>query len=338
MEEKEQVVIEKKLKIDNERNELPSFLLDVLAKESNDFNFIELFKYIWSKKLQIIIVAFIFSVASIIYALSLPNIYKSQVLLMPNQSDNSSGALSSIAGQFGGLASLAGINLGGGDSSKTQYALQILQSRKFLFEFIEEENLKVTLMGVESWDAKTNEYIFDDNKYDNATKTWVRKVKYPYVPEPSFNETYISFIENNLIVTEDKETGMYKIAISHYSPFLAKQILDKLVIKLNSKIKNLDLSEAKKSILYLENELGNTAVAANKSMFYKLIEQQQQKLMLTKVRDEYVFKIVDPALVAEEKDSPKRAIIVIMLTFLGGLIPIMFYVIKFLLMDVKNKV
>ena len=40
--------------------------------------------------------------------------------------------------------------------------------------------------------------------------------------------------------------------------------------------------------------------------------------MLANVRDEYVLKVIDPAIVAEEKSGPKRAIICVLFVLLGA--------------------
>ena len=51
-----------------------------------------------------------------IYALSVPNQYIATALLAPAQQE--SGGLSGALGQLGGLASLAGVSIGGGESSE----------------------------------------------------------------------------------------------------------------------------------------------------------------------------------------------------------------------------
>ncbi len=70
----------------------------------------ELFSAIWAGKWLIVCVTAIFAVASVFYALSLPDVYKSEALLAP--ASDSSGM--KVPGQLGGLAALAGVNLGGG--------------------------------------------------------------------------------------------------------------------------------------------------------------------------------------------------------------------------------
>jgi LPS O-antigen subunit length determinant protein (WzzB/FepE family) len=54
-------------------------------------------------------------------------------------------------------------------------------------------------------------------------------------------------------------------------------------------------------------------------MLFSLIEEQTKTLMLANVRDEYVFSTVDPAVVPELKDKPKRSLIVAVAIVLGGM-------------------
>ncbi len=44
--------------------------------------------------------------------------------------------------------------------------------------------------------------------------------------------------------------------------------------------------------------------------------------MLAEVQEEFVFKVVDPAVVPEQKNSPKRALICVLSTLFGVLLGI----------------
>jgi uncharacterized protein involved in exopolysaccharide biosynthesis len=291
----------------------------------------ELWKGIWQGKWKITAITFVFAVTSVLYTLSLPNIYTSEAVLMPNSQDSKAGGLGAIAGQFGGLASLAGINLGGGRTDKTGYALEVLKSRKFLYKFIEDNELKVQLMAIKKWDKNTNKLIYDEDIYTPSTKEWVSSTMEQGTREPSTFSTYNSFVNNNLKVIKDQTSGMVTISVDHYSPIIAKKIVDDLILAINNTIKLQDLSESTKSISYLRKELELTEVAGMQSMFYQLIEQQQQTLMLTKVRDDYVLKIIDPPIISESYGKPNRKIIVMIATILGfisslfGIIAMYFY-------------
>ena len=185
--------------------------------DDDEIDLAELWHAIWSGKLLIIAISGLFAISSIIYAINQPNIYRASTLLAPASEQGGAGGLAKMAGQFGGLASLAGINLGSGGTDKTGLALEVLKSRVFLEKFINKHQLLVPLMATENWDINTNKLIYDEDLYDSSTKKWVREVKAPKKPEPSSWEAYKAFTEILSVVT-DKETGMVTLAIEHYSP------------------------------------------------------------------------------------------------------------------------
>lgn len=273
----------------------------------------ELFTALWQGKWIIIVTTFLFSVASVFYALSLPNVYKSEVTLAPVAED----AGLKIPGQLGGLAALAGVNLGGlGGGDKTGLALEILKSREFIGRFIEQNDLYLPIMAAEGWNRTDDKLLFDPKVYDAQTQQWVRKVKAPFKPKPSTLETYEEF-KKSFAVNQDKTSGMIKLSIEHYSPFLAKKWADELVKSINEEMRTRELTEAERSIAYLNSQIAQTNLADVRTMLYSLIEEQTKTVMLANVRDEYVFKTVDPAVVAEKKIKPARAIIVFLISLIG---------------------
>ncbi|WP_229660119.1 Wzz/FepE/Etk N-terminal domain-containing protein, partial [Tersicoccus solisilvae] len=151
----------------------------------------ELFAVIWQGKWLITGVTLVFAVSSAVIALMMPNIYKSEALLAPASEEQGAGGLAGLASQFGGLASMAGINLGGsGGSDKTQLAIEVLKSRQFIGDFIEKHQILPELMAVDKWNMVDNTLSFDPNVYVQESKTWVRDVKLPFQPKPSLQEAY----------------------------------------------------------------------------------------------------------------------------------------------------
>ena len=284
----------------------------------------ELFAAIWQGKWLIIAVTAVFAVASVIYALSLPNIYKSEVLLAPVSDD----AGMKIPGQLGGLAALAGVNLGSGGGDKTGLALEVLKSREFIGRFIEKHDLFIPVMAAEGWNRNDNSLLIDADIYDVATKQWVRDVQPPFNPKPSLLETYEEVLEL-LSVNQDKDTGMVKLSIQHYSPYLAQQWASLLVQAINDEMRKRELSEAQNSIAYLTTQLQQTNIADLRTMLFSLIEEQTKTLMLANVREEYVFKTVDPAVIVEKKDKPARALIVILAVMLGGMLSTLVVLVRY---------
>lgn len=279
----------------------------------------ELFNAIWAGKWIVIVTTFVFSVAAVFYALSLPNIYKSEVTLAPVAEESSL----RIPGQLGGLAALAGVNLGSsGGGEKTGLALEILKSRDFISRFIEQNDLYIPIMAAKGWDRTTDRLILDPSIYNESSQQWVRNVKAPFQPKPSNLETYERF--NKLFsVNQDKTSGMVKLSVEHVSPYLAKAWVEKLVKAINEEMRTRELTEAERSIAYLNTQIAQTNIADVRTMLFSLIEEQTKTVMLANVRDEYVFKTIDPAVVSEKKAKPARALICILAVMLGGILSVL---------------
>jgi len=290
----------------------------------------ELFLVIWKGKWIIMLLTILFAGGGVFYAKSQPNTYISSVLLAPAQDEGSSG----LGGQLGGLAALAGVNIGGGGSGtdvKTQ-ALAVLQSRIFIDAFIEKNNLLVPLMASEKWFPELKEWSKEKQKwneapakhilnaeiYDRKNQQWLIDEETNKSLKPTMWEANKAF-KALVSVSEDKENGMVTLSITHHSPIIAKQWAELLVLEINAWMKNDKLIETDKNIGYLRKQLEQVAIAEVRTLFYQMIEEQFKNKMLAEVQAEYVFKTIDPAIVPEEKAGPKRALICVLATLLGGM-------------------
>jgi len=317
-------------KITAESHQIPPHLLQQLVNNTqhkdDEIDLAELWRAIWAGKWIIIAVTTLFAIASVVYALSLPNTYKSEALLAPAEAQ--SGGLGGMASQLGGLASLAGVNLGGGKTDKTALALEIMKSRAFIFKFIEKYDITAELMAGKSWDLNSNTLIFDDEIYNSENKKWLRDVKLPLMPKPSLQESYKAF-QKIVSIEQDKTSSMVTISIEHYSPHVAQRWVNWLVDAINEEMKTRDLIEANNSIIYLNKQLDKTRVADLQEVLYQLIEEQTKTIMFANVREQYVLKTIDPALVPELKAGPKRALICVLGMLFGGILAAMIVLVRY---------
>lgn len=99
--------------------------------------------------------------------------------------------------------------------------------------------------------------------------------------------------------------------------------------EINQVMRERTIAETTQNLNYLQEQLQRTSVADMQATFYKLIEEQTKSLMLAEVQDEFVFKVVDPAVVPELKDKPKRALIVVLGTLLGGMLGVAIVLVRF---------
>ncbi|MDA7696429.1 Wzz/FepE/Etk N-terminal domain-containing protein [Porticoccaceae bacterium] len=280
----------------------------------------ELFSVLWAGKVKIIAITAVFAVASVIYALSVPNQYKATALLAPAQSDG--GGLSGALGQLGGLASLAGVSIGGGESSESQIAQEIMKSWSFVEGFIADNDLAVEVYAAEGWSKGSNELQINQDAYDSEGSEWLIEDEFGVVGPPSSWQLFKAFSER-VAVSEDKKSGLVSVSIEYYSPQIAKQWLDLYISAINKHMQARQVEKVSNNISYLEAQIGKTSIAEMREVFYTIIEEQTKNKMVVEASPDYAFVAVSPSMVPEEKSQPKRALICILGTLLGGMLSVL---------------
>lgn len=281
----------------------------------------ELFGVLWGNKIKIIGITAVFAVVSVIYALSVPNQYKASALLAPAQQQ--SGGLSGALGQLGGLASLAGVSIGGGESSEAQVAQEIMKSWSFIEGFIADNDLAAEVYAAEGWSRESNQLKFDNDVYAVKTKTWlVKNDNIGRLGPPTSWQLFKKFSEM-LAVSEDKKSGLISISIEYYSPQIAKQWLDLYISSINKHMQARQVVKVSNNIEYLEAQIEKTSITEMQEVFYTIIEEQIKSQMLAEASPDYAFVAVSPSMVPEEKSQPKRALICILGTLLGGILSVL---------------
>ena len=233
--------------------------------------------------------------------------------MVPNATDSDM----SLSERYGGFASLAGISLDDQSSNSIEIAKEVIQSRKFISNFIEKNDLLVPLMAAKGWDETSNILIINEKIYDTSSNMWMRDVKPPLKSEHSLQEAYKYWIDDVFSMSENRYNGFIKYSIEHYSPHFTKEVAELLISELNTTMRDNDIMEADLAIEYMNSELENTNSEELRSLFFDLIQTKIEVKMLAFSRPEYIFKTIDPPIVPEKKSSPNRAFICITLTLLG---------------------
>jgi uncharacterized protein involved in exopolysaccharide biosynthesis len=285
----------------------------------------ELFYVLLKGKWIIVSLTSFVSIIGVIYSLLLPNIYQSNTMLVPvNLSSGISGAL----GSYSGLAGLAGISLpSGGDEGNSAKAIQKISSLSFFENNILPNIHLPDLMAVKSWNSKTNIVAFDESIYDTSNNTWIRDYSYPQQQIPSSQESYAVF-KQHLSLSEDKKSGFITLSIKHRSPFVAKQWVELIVNEVNAFYRQKDKSESEKAVSYLNQQISMTGLSEIKLVLAQLLQEETKKLTLIEANQYYVFDYIDPPAVMEKKSEPKRALICILSALLGGMLSILFVLIR----------
>ena len=124
------------------------YIVPIQSDAGAEIDLGEMWRILWQRRIVMIAVPLAVGLLAVVYSLSLSDVFRGDVLLAPvSIEETNRGAL----GGLGGLASLAGLSVSAtGDSEEI---LAILQSREFLWRFIESRSLMPVLFADE-WDEE----------------------------------------------------------------------------------------------------------------------------------------------------------------------------------------
>lgn len=239
----------------------------------------------------VIICVLVSTAAFVTVAQVMTPVYRAVTVLVPasNERNSLAGSLGSTLGQLGGLASLAGVNIGSADSA-TEEALAVLRSRQFTERFINDLNLMPQLFPAEDLEK-------DD----------------PPTPARAFRR-----FKKIRTVTQDKKTQLVILQIDWKDREAAALWANELAARLNSEMRNRAITQAEASVRFLEKELANTSAVETRQAINRLIEAQIRQRMLANVSQEYAFRVVDRAMPPDADDPLKPQKLVLFL--LGPLV------------------
>ena len=286
----------------------------------------EIFYILLAGKWVIVSLTTIVSIIGVIYSLSLPNIYESKALLVPvNPSSSIAGSL----GAYNNLASsLVRTNFPpSSDEGNSVKAIKKISSLSFFEDNIAPNIYLPDLMAVKSWNSKTNKVFFDESVYDISTKTWIGEFSKSMQKMPSAQTSFKEF-ESKISLNVDIETGFVTLSIKHQSPFIAKQWAELIVNEINSFYRQKDKLRSEKTVAYLNNQFLMTTLSEIKQVLAELLQEETKKLALIEANQFYVFDYIDPPAVMEKKSEPKRSLICIFSALLGGILSVLFVLLR----------
>jgi capsular polysaccharide biosynthesis protein len=251
----------------------------------------ELFARFWQRRGWIGASTVFFTIVFTGTAFLMTPIYRAATVLVPASSDrNRMGSLNSTLGQLGGLASLAGINVGSGDI-EIEEVLAVLHSRGFTERFIADKNLMPKL------------YY---RKWNSSQNTWNVSEKH----RPTSAEAYKYFDEKIRHINRDKKTGLVTIQVDWKNRDEAADWCNSLVERINAEMRARAISQADAYLGFLTQELTKTTDIGTRDAINRLVESQIKQRMFASVTEQYSFRVADRAMAPDAK-HPERPIKII---------------------------
>lgn len=281
--------------------------LDVVQPKvpNDEIDLFELLRTLLKYKKSIIFTSIGAALIAAAISMRLPNIYQAEILLAPVIAEGAKGGgLASALGGLGGLASMAGISIGGGGSAEENLA--VLKSREFLWTFVQEKKL-MPILFEDEWDKTANKWIEADPK-----------------KQPGQMDAHRLLLNEVMSVSRDKKTDLVTVAFEMEDAGLAAELANASVERLNQYLAQEAISRSEKNLQYLDEELMHTQVEDMRKILFEMIANEKKKTMLANTQKDFAFRVLDPAVTPDTKLKPKRAVIILLSGVAGGFFAILY--------------
>jgi uncharacterized protein involved in exopolysaccharide biosynthesis len=247
------------------------------------------FVLLWRAKWSIFAIVLVFAAAAGAVAFMSPKQYEATITLAAANNSPGGGQMGNLGGmasQFGGLAALAGISVGG-DSSKSE-SIAVLQSERLTETYIRQNQLLPVLFH-KNWDA--------------GRKAW--NIQDP-LKIPTLWKANREFDKSIRKVTVNAKTGIVTLTMTWEDPVLAANWANGMVQLTNEFLLEKAIREAEHNIDYLNTSAGKSNVVEERQAIYSILKTEINRAMLARGSNEYAFKILDPAVTPEMASSPRK--------------------------------
>jgi uncharacterized protein involved in exopolysaccharide biosynthesis len=322
-------------------------------KDIISIDFSAFFKIIWKEKVWVVLITLLFAIGGVVYALLAREEYVSTGKMLPEY-QSKAGGLS----QFAGLASLAGVDLssaagGGSDAVRPDLYPDVLKSTPFFLEL-----LKIKVRTKDNKEMLFSQF-YDTFVLDNKIEEKNTKIKFPtsnqYIAVSYQTEKNLKDLRERISAVIDKKTGLITVTVKLPDPVVATLITDYGMNFLTNYITNYRTEKSKRDLNFLAERLdaakgkyfNNQAKKAQysdqyqlsmmklqaadlqrerieseykiSSSFYNTLLQKYEEAKLKVQQETPVIKVLEPPVVPNKRSEPKRAVVVLLATFLGGI-------------------
>ena len=281
----------------------------VVRAEPDEIRLVDMGRLIMRKWRTVAVCAVIGAVTAVLIALSMTNIFRAETVLAPASDETGGGG--GKGGAFASVAELAGVRMPGSTGvTKADEAIAVLRSRRFTEDFIKAENLLPVLFAEKPPTLLSRVFGGIFGGADDAEPVQSGD------PDKVMWEAIKSFnaIRNVII---DSKTGIVTLTIEWTDPAVAADWANKLVVYINSESRVREINSAQSNLSYLQSQVDSTTSIEMRRLLFNLIEGETRRIMLANSRDEFSFRIIDPAVVPQDRARPKRAIISVVGLFAG---------------------
>jgi len=313
-------------------------------KQEDEISLIDLFAVLWRRKIMIITITMLAAVGVVVYSVLsltlppeksfLPNRYTPMSLMLID--NKSGGGISSMLGNMGGLASLAGVNIPT-SASFSELAVYLVGTNSMLDSVVDEFDL-INLYKIKiSPRAKSRKMIQKRLKASYDNKSGVLSIEFTDT-DPVFARDVVNYCTDYLGRRFD-ELGLDKNKIE-------KENLEINIANNFQEIEQLE-NEARKLEQTASSSFGRLqAITMDmnrislelgaKRQVYTQLKVQYELLKVSMASEKPVFQILEMAEVLDQKSGPARSKLCIIVTFVAGFFAVFLAFVVDAIVNIKN--
>jgi uncharacterized protein involved in exopolysaccharide biosynthesis len=236
--------------------------------------YVNLVQALWKHRYLLLAAGLLGGTAAAVASLFATPIYKAAVVVTEVQDRDAAKRLESQSGTIAALANLSDVDPMEELTSDARVQ-QVLRSRELAEEFVTREGL---------------------------TRLLFPEAKRPVSPWFAARR----FRERVVYVKQDKIKGATSVSMEWPDPKLAALWADRYVALANEMIRASDLQTSQRKLAYLRAQAVATDDAAVQRYLYQAVSKETETAMFASGRDEYAFRVVDPAMTPELRTRPAR--------------------------------
>lgn len=272
---------------------------DKLPETEKDIDIIAIARYLWSKRKLLLKSSAIAVFVALIVAFSIPKEYTTTVKLMP-ETNNPANKM----GNLGGLAAIAGVDLGSGtsqDAISPELYPDVVHSTPFLLELFpgqvtnKKKTISVSLFNYlneyqrDAWwsyiikaPLKGLSYLIgllgeQDEKSDKVNPFFLTKEQKAIIKE----------LQSRISVFVDKKTQVVTVSVDMQDPVISAQVTENVVGKLQTYITNYRTQKAKQDLEFTDKVLKEAQAAYYKAQkAYAAFEDGNKNIISASYRTE----------------------------------------------------
>ena len=124
------------------------------------------------------------------------------------------------------------------------------------------------------------------------------------------------------------DKGVLLLSFEHYSPYVSFYILKTTIEEFNKYKKDKNKMKSRESIIYLQDLQAQATNQVTRSLANSVIERELSKTAYMNIPSYEYLEIIESPIEPKFKTGPRRTLIVLLMTFLGFLLSMVYVVFK----------